>query len=574
MNIQKQTLYLFLFLEVLLAPFLLKIYNLYNGFNSEYIKIFQIIAHDSIILCSIIFFSYISYIVSNRTIGILLRLIALFIYIIYLTDYIILSLFATHLTYNDIIKFISYVPKFISQELNIDFIVIILALLSLVIIYLFLSYKFKINKKRNHMIIISSIIILVILNQFATNGSYIHSWIYKNVVEYNLEIRSQSQEYSKEFIDSLNYNEKTKTKIYKTDKQPNIIILMVESLSSYQSKLFSGIKNWTPNIDKIAKDNIYFTNFYANGFVTEDAEVSILTGLLPLYAPKIFSNGGGVAFKGFFDYKKSLPNIFKQYGYNTEFITTSDLNFSNTGKWAKSIGFDYIEGSEFKGYEGLPRFHFHSVPDKYLYQRVVSRVSNQKDKFLIFIKTVSSHVPFINPITKHRSEKEVIQYVDKQVAIFYKNLLKTDFFNNGVLIIVGDHHPTMPVKQEAIDKFGIYKASAMIPMIISYGDRLKKHITKPFSQIDIYHSLVTYTTNKITVSNWIGNFIDPNLLISPKYILHKRADRRGVISIFENKQVYNVMLGGDDTKFLNKTNNDKQEILDKINYERIQKVLD
>ncbi len=149
---------------------------------------------------------------------------------------------------------------------------------------------------------------------------------------------------------------------------------MVESLASYQSSFFSGIKDWTPNIDKIAKNNISLSNFYANGFVTEDAEVAIITGQLPIYAPNAYSTGGGVSFDGFYNIEESLPNILKKYNYNNEFITSSDLLFSNTGNWAKSNGFNYIEGSDHKDYEGKPRYHFAAAADEYLYERVIKRI--------------------------------------------------------------------------------------------------------------------------------------------------------------------------------------------------------
>ncbi len=571
MNITKQQLEVILFIEVLLVPIVMKLYNAYSSFNTEYISLFQIFAHDSIIIFMIILLTYISYILTIKIISIVLRIIALIIYLIYLIDYLILNFFATHLTIHDFIKFIDYVPIYISQEFKFDFLTLVLISSFVIIILLFSIKDFSINKKRYHFLTIGSLVFLFTINLFATNGSYIHSWIYKNVIEYNIEIQSQSRDYTTKFIDNFNYKENIKY-IDSNITKKNIIILMVESLSSYQSQLFSGIKNWTPNIDKIAKRNIYFSQFYANGFVTEDAEISILTGLFPLYAPNIFSNGGGVSFKGFYNIKTSLPYKLKENGYETEFITSSDLKFSNTGIWAKSIGFDYIEGSKHKDYNGLTRYHFDAPADKFLYKRVLSRINkNKKNNFLIFVKTVSSHVPFINPENNNHSEEETIRYVDNEIGTFYAQLKKDNFFKNGILIIVGDHHPTMPVKQEAIDMFGIYKASAMTPMIISFGDKIQQNIKEPFQQTDIYHTLNSYLDDKISISNWIGNFSNLKNIISPTYIMHKRADRRGVVSIFNQKsKILNVILDGDNTRYIEKDIiND--EIINKINFERIQR---
>jgi|GEM_PF-753056 len=573
MNITKQKLEIFLFIEVLILPLIMKMYLVYFSFNSKFISIFQILAHDSIIIFSILLLTYVSYTLINKYISITLRVLALFTYIIYLSDFLVLKFFATHLTINDFIKFMDYIPTYINQELEFNFLIFILLFSALIIVVMFLIKNFSINSKKIHFFTIASLIFLFIVNLYASNGSYIHSWIYKNVVEYNIEIQSQSKDYTDDFVKNFQYEEQA---IYKKSikSQKNIIILMVESLSSYQSQLFSGVKNWTPNIDKIAKDNIYFTNFYANGFVTEDAEIAMLTGIFPIYAPNIFSNGGGVSFKGFYNITNSLPFKLKKKGYKTEFITSSDLNFSNTGEWTKSIGFDYIEGSEHEDYIGLHRYHFNAPEDKYLYKRVLSRIEeNQENPFFIFIKTVSSHVPFINPQNNNRSEEETIKYVDNEVGNFYNNLKKNDFFKNGILIIVGDHHPTMPVKKETIDRFGIYKAPAMVPMIVSYGDSIKKHIKESFQQTDIYHTLDSSIEGRISTSNWIGNFNNISSTIASSYIIHKRADRRGVISVFNKKFEANVLLDGDNTNILDDnsyiSDNIKNQIIDKINHLRI-----
>lgn len=126
--------------------------------------------------------------------------------------------------------------------------------------------------------------------------------MYKNVAEYNYTTLSQSALYSEEFVKKViaetSYKDTKFCRKHKPQRK-NIIILMVESLSSYQSKFFSGINNWTPHIDSIAANNLSFTNFYANGFTTEDALIAVLTGVLPFYAPAIYSNGGGTCFKGF-----------------------------------------------------------------------------------------------------------------------------------------------------------------------------------------------------------------------------------------------------------------------------------
>jgi hypothetical protein len=551
MKILKSKIILFILVELFILILLAKAYFINTIFidheNTFLYRYYQSIANDSIIYFLIVFLIYISYQnFVNKALEIFLRVFSLIIFALYTTDIVILFKFANHLVLNDVIKYLIYAPTYIMQQYSFNIIDIAIITFS---IFLFLSFvlnDFKIKRKIVHFYFISNLCILFLMYLSSDKGRYIHSWLFKNFISYNLEIYDQSKTYSKKFIDELNYQEELsciKTKA----ENPNIIILMVESLSSYQSNYFSNIKNWTPNLDKIAKENLSFKNFYANGFVTEDAEISILTGELPIYAPNIFSNGGGVSFEGFFNLKDSLPYILKNKEYFTEFITSSDLEFSHTGKWAKSIGFDYIEGSEHPYYSNKPRYHFEAAADEFLYDRVLNRIDQKSSKYFLFIKTVSSHAPFINPENNSNSEEETILYTDKQIGRFYNELQKRNFFDDGLLVILGDHHP-------------------IVPMIISYKQN-QGILNTNFQQTDIYNTLKNLVSTKACTSQWLGDFLTYKYK-SADYILHRRGDQRGIISIFKNDDDFNIKLHGDKTNFIENKFSDKN-ILDKINHIRI-----
>ena len=568
----KSTLFIFLSIEILVIILLFKsvrINYLFMG-NEEILSnnFFQIITHDSIILFFILLSSYLSYLkITPYLISILFRIITLCIFTLYVIDIFILENFATHIIIYDVFKYINYLPSYLNQHYILNIFTILSALILFFIIYLFIFKKFIITSFFHHSIFLFFLSISLITYTFANNGRYVHSWIFKNFIEYNYQILSQSRNYSEEFKKNIVIDDKIECKT-SIQNNKNIIILMVESLSSYQSNFFSGLNNWTPFLDTLAKENISFTNFHANGFMTEDAEISLITGHLPIYAPEIFSDGGGVSFNGFYNIKESLPNILNSKGYNTEFITSADLDFSNTRTWTKSIGFKYIEGSLHSFYKNKKRFHFDAVEDKYLYHRVLNRIDKQSSKYFMFIKTVSSHIPFINPENGKNSEKETIKYVDKQIQFFYEKLKNKNFFKNGLLIIVGDHYPLKPLKKEEIKLFGTYKAHTYVPMVL-IENKKKLNINSQFQQTDVFNSIKNYVSGQSCSSDWVGDFLVSKPL-SPKYIYHRRGDNRGIISIFENNKVYNIKLNGDKTAIINQ---DKEipNIINKINYERIQR---
>ncbi len=566
---------IFLFIEILFFSFYFRMESISfliipNEETKNHI-ITQIIAHDSIIYAFILTFIYLSYLnFIPKLISYLLRIMSIITLTIYFIDIYTIKHFITHINVNDVKKYFIYAPKYIGQQYDINIFHILIMLTAIILIFVFIKKNLKLSVKY-HIIFTISIISLLLINSFSKD-TYVHAWVYKNFIEYNIDIQKQSKNYSKEFIQNISIDEKMTCEANIAQKK-NIIILMVESLASYQSNYFSGIKDWTPSLDKIAKSNVSIKDFNSNGFITEDAEISILTGLLPIYSPTLKTKIGSTAFQGFFGIKDSLVNHLNNKNYTTEFITSSDLTFSNTGLWAKSIGFKYIEGSKHPYYKDKKRYHFEAPADEFLFQRVQNRISTKKEDkpYFIFVKTVSSHIPFINPENDNYSEEETIKYVDKQIGLFYKYLEKKQFFKNGLLIIVGDHHPIIPLKKEQVLKYGINKAGTKVPFIISLGGSNKK-INGSYQQIDIYNTLKNFISDKRCTSLWKGDFLSYPLEKPPKYTVYRRGDQRGIISVFSENKTYTIHLNGDNTKAENESNSKViRTIVNKINYERIKR---
>lgn len=533
----------------------------------------QVLLNDAIIYFCILLLFYVSFIpITQRSLSIILRVLAFFIFGLYAIDYIIIKNFSTHLVVNDVMKYASYTLRYMRQIYHANnFIVILMVLTVTGIVSSIVFTRYRIRNIILHTLSIIFIAVLLLTSFFTSNEIYVHSWVYKNFVDYNLTILSESNEYSSEFTDNFEIEDEEHC-YKKAPESLNVIVLMVESLSSYQSRFFSGIKDWTPNIDQIARSNISYKNFYANGFTTEDGEIALLTGLPPIYPPSSYKNGGGISFHGFYGIEESLPNILKNNGLTTEFLTTADLEFANTGVWARSIGFDYIEGSEHPYYKNWDRAHFNAAPDEALYNRVLSRVKrNSKNKYFIFIKTVSSHHPFKDPENKNNSEAGAFMYADRQIGLFHKKLIEAGFFDQGILVIVGDHHAMIPLKKEEVAAYGSLKAAARVPMIVSYGGKKHSIENEQFQQIDIFNSLKSLTSNTQCYTDWHGDIFSQGKKTA-EYIVHRRGGNRNIISIFSGNKNFLVKLDGDKTRIITSDPVDRtirELLVKKVNAARI-----
>jgi len=563
------------FILLLAAPLILKGLHVEQFVlkytSTRYLGFFQVLANDAIIYGGLVLLLYLSVLPkTSRWLAAGFRLLAVSIFVVYLIDYLIITNFNTHLATGDFIKYASYASKYIQQVYglgNASLTFITLILCSLLFLFAFNQYRLKATRYLH--VPIAAFVCLPLAIGFPEQQKYAHAWIYQNVIDYNLMIRSEAAPYSPTFSQSINYSE-PKTCASSPASTKNIIILMVESLSAYQSQYFSGLNNWTPHLDDIAQHNQAFNNFYANGFITEDGEISLLTGLLPVYPPSSYSDDGGSAFYSFYGITDSVPQVLKKHGYHTEFMTSADLEFGNTGRWANSIGFDYVEGHDHPDYDKWERFHFQAAPDAALYQRVLKRLQQKQQPLFLFIKTVSSHHPYVNPENKHKSEAEAIAYTDKQIGVFYQQLLANGFFNNGLLFIVGDHHSMMPLNSAELALYGQYKASAKVPLIIIGNEQIASTESRQFQQTDVANSIKGLVTGEQCYSDWTGVLLGEHK-IPPRYIAHRRGDNRHLVSIFSESAEFLVKLNGDQTELVTSVNAEipkANNFVNKINYLR------
>lgn len=566
-----------LLLLLLAAPLLLKGWYvdnfIYHYTGTRMLGFIQVMVNDAVIYCGMAVLLYGSFLSKiNRFAAALFRLAAMVLLAVYIIDYAIIVNFNTHLALGDAIKYADYSYKYIQQIYGLNvFAILAIATMVLALPLYFAWARFPAITPRHPKLPFFIMLGVPLAAAFADNEKYAHAWIYKNVIDYNLTIFSESSPYSDAFLKSFDYRENLSCQAGRPETK-NMIMLMVESLSAYQSQYFSGINHWTPNLDAIARQNRAYKNFYANGFITEDGEIALLTGLLPIYPPASYNDDGGTSFYSFYNIEASLPNILKNHGYQTEFLTTADLEFGNTGHWAKSIGFDYVEGHDHPEYDQWERFHFQAAPDEALYKRALARAEqNKKQPFFIFIKTVSSHHPYINPENKQKSESAAISYTDKQIGRFYRQLQDSGFFNNGLLIIVGDHHSMTPLKKAEVEMFGPFKASAKVPLVIADGGHVAEVESHQFQQVDIFNSLQGLVAGRQCHSDWNGVLLGESK-IPPKYIAHRRGDNRDMVSVFAENDEFLLKLDGDQTRLIGKQPADqdtRQLLVDKINALRI-----
>ena len=359
----------------------------------------------------------------------------------------------------------------------------------------------------------------------------------------------------------------------------NVILLIVESLSAYQSHFFSGVEDWTPNLDRIATQETALPNFYANGWTTGGGLVSLLTGTYPLVRELRVSRTagftpiGGTALTNYLDTPHPLAKVLGQQGYTTEFVAPGDLGFLGQDVWLPAVGFQKVVDGNDRRFAGQRlRGPFNSVPDRLLLDVAFQESAqlSQSQPYFMTVQTFWSHRPFMDPNENGREhgQEPVFRDTDAQIGAFYDRLASSGFFKNGLLFITGDHRAMEPFQRAEFERFGSSAAARIPAVIATHAVALPRVILQDFQQRDFPASIQSLVSDQYCIGPEEGSFLsDPPA--APRCIIQARGDDRDLVFVKCGKQEGTVRAVGDGTRFISGSVPDEPSIISTINRSRV-----
>ena len=268
------------------------------------------------------------------------------------------------------------------------------------------------------------------------------------------------------------------------EKKYNVMMIVVESLSGKFLESLNGKEGLTPNLDSLAKESVFFSNFYATGTRTVRGMEAITLSQPPTAGRSIVKrpDNHNMFSSGF---------IFKEKGYETKFIYGGHGYFDNMNEFFSNNGFDIVDRTDFSDEEDT--FHtIWGVCDEDLLNKTLKEAdkSHKANKpFMNFIMTTTNHRPYDYPngrvdIPSHTGRDGAVKYSDYAIGDFIKKAKTKPWFKNTIFIIVADHCSSSAGKTELpLDKYHI-------PMIMYAPHILQAQtINKVASQIDIMPTL-------------------------------------------------------------------------------------
>ena len=269
----------------------------------------------------------------------------------------------------------------------------------------------------------------------------------------------------REYYENRN-SEPKKTNQY-TDilKGRNVIAIHAESIQNFTLHTTFNGEEVTPNLNRLASEGLYFSNFYAQESVgtSSDSEFTFLTSLMP-------ASSGTVAVSYWDrDYSTSLKYL-KEMGYYNFSMHANNGTFWNRNMIHPKYGYDkffyYTKDYEIDEVMGM------GLSDKSFFRQSVPKIkeiSENNQNFYGTMIMLTNHTPFsaasevdfdvdykYEKINEETGEKETVSapflegttlgdyfktvhYADSAIGQFIDDLDEAGLLDNTVIVIYGDH---------------------------------------------------------------------------------------------------------------------------------------
>lgn len=214
---------------------------------------------------------------------------------------------------------------------------------------------------------------------------------------------------------------------------PNIILILLEGCGGEFMEI-GGKADVMPNLNRLTREGVYFTNCYGNTWRTDRGTVCAWSGYPSFPTMSVMK----IPSKS-----RTLPNIAKtlkeQRGYNTSYIYGGDINFTNMRSYLIAGGFEKLTWKENYTSKEQNTSQW-GVCDEITFNTLYDMATTAQDPFIIGYSTLSSHAPWDVPIQKFDDEiLNAFHYLDQCLGNFISRFRQTKEWDNTLLILLPDH---------------------------------------------------------------------------------------------------------------------------------------
>lgn len=277
------------------------------------------------------------------------------------------------------------------------------------------------------------------------------------------------------------YEEKQKTDIKQENSYTNIfegknvIVIHAESIMTHDMTLSFNGQELTPNLNKLASEGLFFSNFYPQVSVgtSSDTEFTFNTSLMPAATGTVFVN--------YWDRKyEAMPNYLRQKGYYTASMHANNGSFWNRNVMHETLGYDKLYAKDTYDYSDETTILGMGLSDKEFFKQSlekIKKIDEENEKFYVTLITLTNHTPWdegdkygdytvdykttttdeegniIETTMPYMEETELgdyfkaVHYADSAIGEFMNALDENGLLDDTVVVIYGDHDAKISKKE-------------------------------------------------------------------------------------------------------------------------------
>src|SRR5438105_6566369 len=256
----------------------------------------------------------------------------------------------------------------------------------------------------------------------------------------------------------------------KETTSPDVVLVTIDTLRADHVGCYGYERIQTPALDSLATGGFRFTQAFTPSPITNTSHATILTGLLP-------SSHGVTDFAiPLAASHPTLAELLKKKGYQTAAFVGAVILDSKTLAPGFDRGFDF--------YDNFPQ---HS-PSNLRWGRVERRgmdvvhraqtwlAAHPAGPHFVWVHLYDPHDPYEPPapyslIYKDRPYDGEIAYADSALATFVAYIKKQGWYENSLVIVVGDHGEGLGEHHEDTHGIFLYDSTTHVPLIVKLPGR-------------------------------------------------------------------------------------------------------
>lgn len=291
------------------------------------------------------------------------------------------------------------------------------------------------------------------------------------------------------------------------ERRLNVVVITVESLGAEFLGAYGHAGGLTPNLDRLARESLWFSNVYATGNRTVRGLEAVTLALPPTPGQSIVRRpGNGTLF--------SLGCVFEDKGYGVLFAYGGYGYFDNMNAFFDANDYRVVDR------RAIPaaRIEFENiwgVADEHLYDQVIDEFDRELAAhpgrpLFAHVMTTSNHRPYTYPpgridIPSGTGREGAVKYSDYALGRFLERARARPWFGRTVFVISADHGANARGgMQIPVDRY-------RIPLFVyAPGEVAPRRVDRLMSQIDLAPTLLG-----LLEFDYYSKFLGRDLLRSP-----------------------------------------------------------